>query len=508
MKLSSKTTKQQNRSQGVDAVSANEVVEEYSIEKRSKKPLWFGILTGAFIAAIALVLLWQDALPGVALRRPNIDRETIPQVPPSATAQLTQDPEETPEIIAVEVETVALANEKKITATDQAEKLIRSANDSYGNPGTSWAPNGSTLLFSRASDRTDYASQQTGIAPENLWSYTPKTKDGKQISTSGALGWGGSWGSVRFNATGSEVLYYELFSTSEQTVNGPRILSSSKDGFYSVALNASNNKTKLNVPSESRILTKLEDKAFPSASGERVLFVTQAGEYLWQDGDKQYPLGVGIDEVNGERQFRFSMPSWSPDGSQIAFTRKMDATDEAGNNVSVYVLDMNETASLDQMAPIGVAHVPENHLVFEDIDIDWAPDGQSFWIGSGHTLFQIENGSAKQIKTGEDVRPFAWSPEGKQVLALAQRDTTEEHFQIISLEKDTTQELDREVQQAAWISENLIITRTVEGLSIYNIEKQQTSSLLSKNISDFSLAPNHKDLAWVAEGELWIAQIQ
>lgn len=503
MKFSSSATKQSGRRQ-LDAVLASEVVEE--LPKRNKKPLWFGILTGAFVGAIALVLLWQDALPGLALRKPNLERESVPQVPPAATAQISQLPEETPEIVEPDV-SVALTEIKQITKTQTPEKLIRAANDIYGNPGASWSPDSTALLFARASGRTDYVAQQTGVVPLNLWSYVTKTAQGNQLSLSGALGWDGSWGSVRFSSDSASVLYYELFSTSEQTVNGPRILSSNQDGFYSVSL-ASSQKARLNVPSESRILTQLEDKAFPSTDGKRVLFVTQSGEYIWQEGDGQHSLGIGIDERNGKKYFRYSLPTWSPDGSQIAFTRQLDNDPASAANVAIYVLAVNADARLDQARQVGTATIPENHLVFEDIDIDWSPDGKSFWVGSHHTLFTVDGQNAQQIETGENVRPFAWSPDGSKVLALVERGTTAEHFQIIDLTNGNAQDLPQEAKQAVWFSNNSVLIRAAAGLNLFELEQQKITSLISHTITDFSLAPNHIDLAWVAEGELWIAKIQ
>jgi Tol biopolymer transport system component/plastocyanin len=108
-------------------------------------------------------------------------------------------------------------------------------------------------------------------------------------------------------------------------------------------------------------------------------------------------------------------PDWSPDGSQIAFVVRSNS---AGGDI--YVVDVGGTR----------AHVLLSHPGWDDIDPQWSPDGRYMAFASGpgngpvegidHSLWitELATGITGTIARAPDwdLRRPAWSPDGTQLV--------------------------------------------------------------------------------------------
>lgn len=111
-------------------------------------------------------------------------------------------------------------------------------------------------------------------------------------------------------------------------------------------------------------------------------------------------------------------PSWSPDGSKIAFSS-----------------DRNGFAEIFLMNADGSFQTPFFPSVF-GIDQDWSPDGTKIAYSSGFGSADLEiwtmnvdgTGQVKQTTaTGNDTEPH-WSPDGSKLVFVSQRDGNREIY--------------------------------------------------------------------------------
>ena len=129
------------------------------------------------------------------------------------------------------------------------------------------------------------------------------------------------------------------------------------------------------------------------------------------DGTDQHPLTNLHDDIN--------TPTWSPDGTRIAFTR----------NYRIWVINADGTG----LHPVS----PEGSF---DFDPDWSPDGRkiafsSRGAGSTFDLFTMRpNGTARhQLTHTTRVSEYdaAWSPDGRWIAYSADDQRTQWHVAVM-----------------------------------------------------------------------------
>ena len=131
----------------------------------------------------------------------------------------------------------------------------------------------------------------------------------------------------------------------------------------------------------------------PSPDGTRLLFV--CGDLEDSDLCIANADGTGVGVVVAS-PFHELDPAWSPDGTQIAFSR---ISDEQGPQVFLAAADGSGERSL---AP--------------GITPSWSPDGETIAVAGG-ALYRVdvESGRATPLTEGFDLEP-SWSPDGRWIV--------------------------------------------------------------------------------------------
>jgi TolB protein len=172
-----------------------------------------------------------------------------------------------------------------------------------------------------------------------------------------------------------------------------------------------------------------------SPDGERIDFtrITDVGTQSARSGIVVLELASGREtQVTRTAWPSFDLsPTWSPDGSEIAFTR---AAPSAGSD--------NPHAALYLVAPDGSGL---RKLVDDGVDADWSPDGRriayiSYRDEHGRTCFHecstsgeiylldVESGELERLTESKaDDRSPAWSPDGRFIAFSSDRSNPEQH---------------------------------------------------------------------------------
>jgi len=151
----------------------------------------------------------------------------------------------------------------------------------------------------------------------------------------------------------------------------------------------------------------VEGVAF-APDGQTVAYVSYPEGILWQsktDGSDRHELSFPPTEV--------SLPRWSPDGTQIAFSAR-----EPGKHWKIFVIPAQGGAP-DQVTSDDS----------DSLDPSWSPDGNSLAFGGYPVAVRRSKENAIHIlnlKTGQvtdvpdSVRLFSprWSPDGRYLLAM------------------------------------------------------------------------------------------
>lgn len=215
-----------------------------------------------------------------------------------------------------------------------------------------------------------------------------------------------------------------------------RVLTSYKGSVVDYTWSPDGKRVALVVQDED--LTKLKeaekDKTAPPLVIDRYYFKEDETEYLGAVRQHLYVLDVasGISQILTPGRFDESVPSWSPDGKQIAFASKRSEDPDRNSEFGLYVI------------AAGPGGEPRLLTRFqgEAGDSDWMsgavwrPDGKQIaFVGAGdpkliyystHHLFVVPAaGGAAQMVTGDLDRNVAqprWSADGKSLYLLVEDD--------------------------------------------------------------------------------------
>lgn len=180
----------------------------------------------------------------------------------------------------------------------------------------------------------------------------------------------------------------------------------------------------------------------PSGRGKRLLTDTTSNELyvdassagmvaftrFGRNGGEIYtvPVGGGPEIRLTNDRVHDELPSWSPDGTKIAFLRYVD-----GEDAEVFVMDANGSNK---------ARITDNDVA--DVDPRWSPDGQRLIYGSGNQddggedIFLTTPGQAGATmltEAGVHDSFGEWAPDGESVVYASLRD---EQWDIYSVTTD------------------------------------------------------------------------
>lgn len=163
---------------------------------------------------------------------------------------------------------------------------------------------------------------------------------------------------------------------------------------------------------EAEELTAYAEDSTPawSGNGKQIVFASDKhGDRLW----RIFVASLGEVRAEGGEQGLGSMPAWSPVDDQIAY----HGCDERGNNCGVWL-----------MQPGGFAPI---RLTTDASDTapSWSPDGSSVAFASARTgnweLYMVDTLTGQETRLTEhaaaDVAP-TWSPDGKRMAFLSDRE--------------------------------------------------------------------------------------
>lgn len=167
-----------------------------------------------------------------------------------------------------------------------------------------------------------------------------------------------------------------------------------------------------------------------SADGQKLAFASERGG----DTSDVYVINANLPEGSANSAVRVTtsrendrFPTFSPDGSKIAFERIR--ADRSGSDI--YVKNADGSGSATLLADVGRW----------DIDPEWSPEGGSvafvssnsglFWDAGIYTTEALGGGALLRITdSGESAKEPSWSPDGEQI-AYTRRVATNENSNVL-----------------------------------------------------------------------------
>ncbi len=125
-------------------------------------------------------------------------------------------------------------------------------------------------------------------------------------------------------------------------------------------------------------------------------------------------------------------PTWSPDGTRLAFLAGRLSLNSDNDTVALYVADA------DGSNVRKLTDCPEIYscAVATGSGLSWSPDSRSIAITSGHLyVVDVADGARRQLPGGELVLAPAWSPDGS-VIAVGARLGQDEAWEVRTVRAD------------------------------------------------------------------------
>jgi Tol biopolymer transport system component len=124
--------------------------------------------------------------------------------------------------------------------------------------------------------------------------------------------------------------------------------------------------------------------------------------------------GTGVSRLDSDREREYSSgPSWSPDGTKIAFVRE-----SGGMNTDIYIMNRDGT---------GVERLTDDPA--KEVAPEWSPDGTKIAFQSdrddGHEIYVMNadgTGAAKVTDSPAMVALPSWSPDGTALAFINNKD--------------------------------------------------------------------------------------
>jgi Tol biopolymer transport system component len=249
----------------------------------------------------------------------------------------------------------------------------------------------------------------------DLWSVNADGGDRQLLTTVPSSSGGRSFVSFpSFSADGSK-LAVMLNELDRPTPCDPQALNAGSGYCHSIVLmNADGSNQRIVYASED--IGSLDLALSPDGSKIAFTEVTSFGEQLFIVDATGRPPRL-LTRQNRRKGATDTAPSWSPDGTTIAF---MSSRDQAltGHSWSLFSVSLR-TSQISRIIPNGTNN---------DLEPDWAPDGSKlvFMRTFGYPDYRIytvdTDGSGESellADASADARPI-WSPEGNQILYLRQ----------------------------------------------------------------------------------------
>ena len=243
-----------------------------------------------------------------------------------------------------------------------------------------------------------------------------------------------------------------------------------------------------------------------SPDGTRVAF-SQRGN-PWEAIGVIGSDGTGWSRVTDDAQFH-RLPTWSPDGSRIAFY---------GGLGSLWTIDA------DGSAPVEIAPPLNERALFYPV---WSPDGRRL-VASGTGQLLVLDPSTKPAtvvhrspaRPGADTMvPFSWSPDGRWIAGASRsKSGINDRVQIVDAGLTTVRELPGPGRSPAWLpdSRRLIVAQS-RRLLVVDSDSHLERALLPVAQPDLvwgrtvSLSRDGRTLVYLesrAEGDVWLMSIE
>jgi Tol biopolymer transport system component len=193
-------------------------------------------------------------------------------------------------------------------------------------------------------------------------------------------------------------------------------------------------------------------------------------------------------------------PTWSPDGTLIAFVSERDGA------TALYFLDIitqQQSLVKTEKQPAGFRS-----------SISWSPDGQWIAYSDSKDIFLVAMDGTKEVQLTSDSAfnyPSSWSPDGMQLLFSSKRDANHvagtDYYILDMLTNDVSRLTTFSIPlgSAIWSpnGEVIIFEAGIRSrLSLYNISNKQSKLLIPSEryvFSDFH--PAEIDPYWLPDGQ-------